>query len=152
MRTAGVEYVRWAFTGNNQRAAVFQLDGRLSSTHSHQFCRERHPIESDRGFCPTPIRNTDPVLRSDISGPILHPLSITISAPKRHTHPMAKKKTSSTKAKAKAEKKARTVQKVEKKEKKKAGKSKLADEEDDNQDLEGILDQVNSLLPSFFLG
>ena len=56
---------------------------------------------------------------------------------------MAKKKPSATKAKAKTEKKARTAQKVEKKEKKKAGKSKAADEEDDNQDLEGILDQVS---------
>ncbi|KAF9644018.1 galactose oxidase [Thelephora ganbajun] len=55
---------------------------------------------------------------------------------------MAKKKPSAAKAKAKAEKKARTAQKVEKKEKKKSGKSKLADEEDDNQDLEGILDQM----------
>lgn len=59
---------------------------------------------------------------------------------------MAKKKAPATKAKAKAEKKARAAQKVEKKEKKKAGKSKLVDEEDDNQDLEGILDQV-----SFFI-
>lgn len=59
---------------------------------------------------------------------------------------MAKKKASATKAKVKAEKKARTAQKVEKKEKKKAGKSKVVDEEDDNQDLEGILDQVG---PSF---
>ena len=57
---------------------------------------------------------------------------------------MVKKKAPAAKAKAKAEKKARTAQKVEKKEKKKAGKSKLADvEEDDNQDLEGILDQVS---------
>ena len=56
---------------------------------------------------------------------------------------MAKKKASSSKAKVKAEKKARTAQKVEKKEKKKAGKSKLVDEEDDNQDLEGVLDQVS---------
>jgi hypothetical protein len=54
---------------------------------------------------------------------------------------MAKKKASVAKAKAKAEKKARTAQKVEKKEKKKVGKSKLTDE-DDNQDLETILDQV----------
>lgn len=59
---------------------------------------------------------------------------------------MAKKKPSATKAKAKAEKKARTAQKVEKKEKKKTGKSKLVDEEDDNQDLEGILDQVSPAL------
>ena len=67
---------------------------------------------------------------------------------------MAKKKTSSTKAKVKAEKKARTAQKVEKKEKKKAGKSKLADEEDGNQDLEGILDQVSisSLSSLWWLG
>jgi len=56
---------------------------------------------------------------------------------------MVKKKPSATKAKVKAEKKARTAQKVEKKEKKKAGKSKLVDEEDDNQDLEGVLDQVS---------
>jgi len=56
---------------------------------------------------------------------------------------MAKKKPSATKARAKAEKKARTAQKVEKKEKK-VGKSKLVDEEDDNQDLEGILDKVSS--------
>jgi hypothetical protein len=56
---------------------------------------------------------------------------------------MAKKKASAAKAKVKAEKKARTAQKVEKKEKKKAGKSKLVDEEDDNQDLEGILDRVS---------
>ena len=65
---------------------------------------------------------------------------------------MAKKKTPAGKAKVKAEKKARTAQKVDKKEKKKAGKSKqlVADEEDDdNQDLEGILDQV-SFSPSFF--
>ena len=55
---------------------------------------------------------------------------------------MAKKK-GTAKAKIKAEKKVRTAQKVEKKEKKKAGKSRLhADEADDNQDLEGILDQV----------
>ena len=59
---------------------------------------------------------------------------------------MAKKKPSATKAKAKAEKKARTVQKVEKKEKKKAGRSKLSDDEDDNQDLEGILDRVGPSL------
>jgi len=57
---------------------------------------------------------------------------------------MAKKKPSATKAKAEAEKKARTAQKVEKKEKKKVGKSKLVDEEDDDQDLEGILDKVSS--------
>ena len=56
---------------------------------------------------------------------------------------MVKKKPSASKAKVKAEKKARTAQKVEKKEKKKAGKSKLVDEEDDNQDLEGVLDQVS---------
>ena len=56
---------------------------------------------------------------------------------------MTKKKPSATKAKVKAEKKARTAQKVEKKEKKKAGKSKAAEEEDDNQDLEGVLDQVS---------
>ena len=66
-----------------------------------------------------------------------------------HTpHAMAKKKAAATKAKAKAEKKARTALKVEKKEKKKAGKSKAADEEDDNQDLEGILDQVGPPPPS----
>jgi len=59
---------------------------------------------------------------------------------------MAKKKPSATKAKAKAEKKARTAQKVEKKEKKKVGKSKLVDEEDDDQDLEGILDKVSSFV------
>ena len=58
---------------------------------------------------------------------------------------MAKKKPSATKARAKAEKKARTAQKVEKKEKK-VGKSKLVDEEDDNQDLEGILDKVSSFV------
>jgi len=62
---------------------------------------------------------------------------------------MAKKKTPGGKAKVKAEKKARTAQKIEKKEKKKAGKSKLADE-DDGQDLEGILDQVSHF--SFRLG
>ena len=62
---------------------------------------------------------------------------------------MAKKKSSAAKAKVKAEKKTRTAQKVEKKEKKKAGKSKLADEEDDNQDLEGVLDQVG-FVASFF--
>ena len=56
---------------------------------------------------------------------------------------MAKKKAPTSKAKSKAEKKVRAVQKVEKREKKKAGKSKAqVDEEDDNQDLEGILDQV----------
>ena len=55
---------------------------------------------------------------------------------------MAKKKAPASKAKAKAEKKARAEKKVEKKEKKKAGKSKPVDE-DDNQDLEGILDQVS---------
>ena len=61
---------------------------------------------------------------------------------------MAKKKSSAAKAKVKAEKKTRTAQKVEKKEKK-AGKSGLADEEDDNQDLEGVLDQVG-FVASFF--
>jgi len=66
-----------------------------------------------------------------------------------HPHAMAKKKASTAKAKAKAEKKTRTAQKVEKKEKKKAGKSKLADEEDDSQDLEGVLDQV-SFVTFFF--
>ena len=58
---------------------------------------------------------------------------------------MAKKKPPAAKAKVKAEKKARGAQKIDKKEKKKAGKSKLVDEEDDDQDLEGILDQVSSL-------
>ena len=64
---------------------------------------------------------------------------------------MAKKKASVTKAKVKAEKKARITQKAGKKEKKKAGKSKAGDEEDDSQDLEGILDQVRILSLSFVL-
>lgn len=54
------------------------------------------------------------------------------------------------KTKAKAEKKAKTAQKVDKKEKKKAGKSKV-DDEDDNQDLEGILDQVSFFFSFSFL-
>jgi len=65
---------------------------------------------------------------------------------------MAKKKPSAAKAKTKAEKKARTAQKVDKKEKKKAGKSKLADEEDDNQDLEGVLDRVSPFFSSSVWG
>ena len=64
---------------------------------------------------------------------------------------MAKKKTSVTKAKVKAEKKARNTQKAGKKEKKKAGKSKAGNEEDDSQDLEGILDQVRTLFLSLVL-
>lgn len=62
------------------------------------------------------------------------------------------KKASTSKAKIKSDKKAKASQKVEKKEKKKAGKSKrVDDEEEDDQDLEGILDQVRisslSLVP-----
>jgi hypothetical protein len=67
---------------------------------------------------------------------------------------MPKKKASGSKAKLKAEKKARTAQKVEKKEKKKAGKSKLqggGDDDDGDQDLEEILDRV-SLFSSLCFG
>ena len=53
---------------------------------------------------------------------------------------MTKKKATAGKSTAKAAKKAKAVQKVEKKEKKKTGKSK--DVEDENEDLEGILEQV----------
>lgn len=57
---------------------------------------------------------------------------------------MAKKKNAgpvATKSAAKAAKKAKATQKVERKEKKKAGKGKGAADED--EDLEGILDQVS---------
>lgn len=59
---------------------------------------------------------------------------------------MVKKKKQPSKAVAKANKKTRVAQKVERKEKKQQGKARLEEEEDD-QDLEGILDKVLIVMP-----